>query len=219
MSIIAKVGSSTPRELTPSGSHIARCYEMIHLGTSVEMFQGENKIRNKVRLTFELPNEMRVFKEENGEQPMVISKEYTLSMHEKANLRLDLESWRGQAFTEKEAEEFDITKLLGIACMLSIVHVTSKNGKEYANIKNISGVPKGMPVPAQINPSFEFNYEDKFDTNYVDGLHKYLKEKIHASDEWKAKTDAMNGAEEEKKMEAQDLQPSGNEPITDDLPF
>jgi hypothetical protein len=57
-------------------------------------------------ITWELPTELEVFHEEKGEEPYVVSKTYTLSMHEKATLRRDLESWRGQGFTEKEAEAF-----------------------------------------------------------------------------------------------------------------
>ena len=76
------------REKVPSGTHIARCYEMIHIGTVTWEYLGEVKETDKVRLTFELPAEMRQFNEEEM-QPMVISKEYTLSMHEKANLRID----------------------------------------------------------------------------------------------------------------------------------
>src|SRR3990167_3685661 len=37
---------------------------------------------------------------------MTISKFYTLSLSEKANLRKDLEGWRGKSFTESELEGF-----------------------------------------------------------------------------------------------------------------
>jgi hypothetical protein len=47
----------------------------------------------------------------------VISKEFTLSMHEKSTLRQFLESWRGKAFTEKEALSFDVTALIGKPCL------------------------------------------------------------------------------------------------------
>ena len=64
------------REKVPSGTHIARCYEMIHIGTVTWEYLGEVKETDKVRITFELPGEMRQFNEEQM-QPMVISKEYT----------------------------------------------------------------------------------------------------------------------------------------------
>ena len=77
---------------------------------------------------WELPTEIKVFKDENGEQPCVISKEYTLSMAEKANLRIAFKIMAVKIFTEDEAKSFDITKLLGVPCMINIIHKTSKDG-------------------------------------------------------------------------------------------
>ena len=184
MAINASTQTQT-RELIPSGNYIARCYSMIHVGTNIENIMGLDKILNKVRITWELPTELRVFNEEKGEQQMVISKEYTLSMHEKANLRKDLESWRGKGFTEKEAENFDITKLLGIPCMLSVIHKKAKNGNDYAIISGIATLPKGTECPEQINQNFEFNFEDKFNEDILNGFPEFIKDKIKSSNEYK----------------------------------
>ena len=77
MAITAK-NESKPRELIPAGNYIARCYQMLQIGTVEEEYKGEKKMQEKVRISWELPTELKVFKEENGEQPLVISKEYTL---------------------------------------------------------------------------------------------------------------------------------------------
>jgi len=167
-----------------AGTYAARCYQMIHIGTAEENILGQVKKLNKVRITWELPTETKVFKEENGEQPHVISKEFTLSMNEKATLRKFLEGWRGKAFTEKEAESFDITVLLGKPCMLSIIHKQAKNGNTYAEISSVSSVPKGMNVPDQINPSKELNY-DKFDWELFETLPDFIKDKMKQTDEFK----------------------------------
>jgi hypothetical protein len=185
---INATSNGVKRELTPSGTFAARCYSMVHIGTITENILGDNKTLNKVRITWELPSEMRVFDEDKGEQPMVISKEYTLSMHEKANLRKDLESWRGKGFTDDQAKNFDITKLLGVPCMLSIIHKTSKAGSEYATISSVTTLPKGMECPDQINETFEFNYEDKFDEKIVESFPDFIKDKIKSSQEYKEKT-------------------------------
>lgn len=186
MAINATNEGGTPRELVPAGTHIARCCSMIHIGTNIQSYMGEDKQVNSVRITFELPGEMRTFEEGGEEKPMVISKEYTLSMYEKANLRKDLESWRGVAFTEEEAANFDITKLLGVPCQISIIHAQTKKGNDFAKISNISGLMKGVECPAQINPIFEFNYEDKFSDEVVESFPDFIKEKIKSSDEYKA---------------------------------
>jgi hypothetical protein len=167
-----------------AGTYAARCYQMIHIGTAEENILGQVKKLNKVRITWELPTETKVFKEENGEQPHVISKEFTLSMNEKATLRKFLEGWRGKSFTEKEAESFDITVLLGKPCMLSIIHKQAKNGNTYAEISSVSSVPKGMNVPDQINPLKELNY-DKFDWDLFETLPDFIKDKMKQTDEFK----------------------------------
>ena len=112
MAILATT-TATQRELIPAGNYLARCYQMIEIGTVREIILGEEKVLKKVRIGWELPTEKRVFNEEKGEQPFVISKEFTLSMHEKSSLRGMLKSWRGKDFTEDEAKAFDITNLIG----------------------------------------------------------------------------------------------------------
>jgi hypothetical protein len=173
-------------ELVPNGTHIATCYSMVHIGTIEQEYMGEKKMANKVRLSFEVPAEMRNY---NGiELPMSISKEYTLSMFDKANLRKDLESWRGKAFTDAEAETFDITKLLGISCMISVVKKVSKLGNDYAIISTIAPLMKGTPSPEQINQPFQFNYNDNFDKDWLENhCSPYLRERIKGSLEYQGK--------------------------------
>lgn len=187
MAITAKSSGSSNYEPIPAGTYLARCYSMVQIGTVEEEFQGQKKKVNKVRISWELPTEMKVFDPAKGEQPQAISKEFTLSMHEKSTLRAFLTSWRGKGFTEEEASAFDITKLLGVPCMLSIVHTPGKQdpSKVYDKIASISTVMKGMTPPPQINPSFEFTF-DPFDQAKFDSLPDFLKDKIRQSDEYKA---------------------------------
>jgi hypothetical protein len=184
MSINA-TNSGRAKILIPAGNYVARCYSMIHIGTVTEEFQGEVKTLNKVRITWELPTETHVFEESKGDQPMVISKEYTLSMHEKANLRKDLESWRGKGFTEDQAKSFDITKLLGVPCMLNIIHKKTATGNDYATISNISSMPKGLNCPEPVNKNYEWNFEDNWDEIALDAFPDFIKDKIKSSAEYK----------------------------------
>lgn len=186
MSIIAS-NSGTNYTPVPAGTYAARCYSMIHIGTVIENYMGEDKEMNKVRITWELPTELKVFKEENGEQPYSVSREFTLSMNEKANLRKFLEGWRGKGFTEEEAKSFDITKLLGKPCLLSIIHKANKQGNLYAVINGASTLPKGMECPPQINADFEFNWEN-FDQEKFDKLPDWLKDKMKTSNQYKIYT-------------------------------
>jgi hypothetical protein len=185
MAITATSSGSTTHEPIPAGTYLARCYSMVQIGTIEDEFQGQKKLMNKVRITWELPTEMKVFNPEKGEQPQAISKEFTLSMHEKSTLRAFLTAWRGKGFTEEEARKFDVTKLLGVPCMLSIIHEPGKKdpSKIYDKIAGVSTVMKGVEMPPQINPSFEFTLE-VFDQDKFDKLPDFLKEKIRKSKEY-----------------------------------
>jgi len=184
MATIVATNEGVTYEPIPAGNYVARCYQMIHLGTIQEIVMGEPKTLNKVRLSWELPTEMKVFKEEKGEQPCSISQEFTLSLHEKSNLRKFLAGWRGKDFTEEQAKAFDITVLMGKECMLNIIHKPSKNGKVYANISSCSTLPKGLKCPAQINPSFVLSY-DEFDEEKFNSLPDFIKDKMRTSTEYK----------------------------------
>ncbi len=184
--IIASSTGGSNYEPIAAGTYVARCYSMIHMGTIKESYMGEEKFVNKVRLTFELPTELKVYKEENGEQPAVLSKEFTLSLSEKSNLRAFLNSWRGKALTEDECKAFDIAVLAGKPCTLSVIHKTSKvSGKTYAEISSIGAVMKGMEVPPLMNPQIVFSVTN-FDQVAFDSFPDFIKEKIQSSNEYKA---------------------------------
>lgn len=207
MAINAKnTGSS--RELVQAGNYVARCYKMIEIGTVTENVMGTNKTLHKVRIGWELPTELKTFDTAKGEQPLVIDQEYTLSMNEKSNLRKMLESWRGQAFNEKEAECFDITKLLGKPCMLNVIHRVSKTNSVYEQIAGVTPVPKGFNVPPQISKTFVLSY-DNFDEDLFNSLPDFIKQKMQTSSEYIALRNPNV-----RNMNASDI----TEPI-DDLPF
>lgn len=183
-SIIAKSsGSSINFEPLAAGSYAARCFSMILIGTITEDYQGQMKTQTKVRIAWETPTETKVFKEENGEQPYALYKEFTLSMHEKGNLRKFLESWRGKNFTEEEAKAFDITALLGKPCMMSVKHKEGKDGKIYAEIAGVNLLPKGFDCPPQISPTQILTFDD-WDENLYQSLSEKTRDRIATSKEY-----------------------------------
>ena len=187
MAIIAtNKGGESNYTLIPAGNHIARCYSMVELGTLTEVILGQEKQVHKIRLTFELPDELKVFNADKGEQPCVISKEFTLSMNEKSNLRAFLKSWRGKDFTDEEAASFDVTKLLGVPCLLNIIHKPSKKdpSRIYDEIASATPLMKNMTCPPQVNSNFEFSLQE-WNPNHFELLPDFLKEKVRASKEYK----------------------------------
>jgi hypothetical protein len=219
MAINATSTSQTPRELIPAGNYIARCYKMIEIGTVPTEYLGVEKMTHKVRFGWELPLELKVFNPEKGEQPLVIDKEYTLSLADKANLRRDLKSWRGKDFTPQEAEMFDVTKLLGVPCMLNIIHVAGKKDptKFYEAVSSISPMPKGIVCPPQINETFVFDFEN-FDKAKFDTLPQFIREMIVTSNEYKL----LHGLEPQEiplKSAVDAYQSKKEEPEDDELLF
>lgn len=186
MAILATT-NSTPREPIPAGNYVARCYQMVQIGTVMELINGEQKMLNKVRIGWELPTELKVFKEENGEQPYVISEEFTLSMNEKANLRKMLASWRGKDFSEDEAKSFDITKLIGAKCMINVIHKASKKdaSRIYEKIGSVSSIPKGLDCPPAINNASILSFDD-FNVDLYNSLPDFIKDKVKSSLEYAA---------------------------------
>lgn len=182
MGIIAK-STGGDFELVEAGSYIARCIKMIDIGTQPS-WNPEQRPQRKVSVTWEL------LEDEDGEsvtmqdgRPFAISKTYTLSISPKANLRKDIDSWRGIAFTDEEAEGFDITKLLGAYCRLGIVHEPSKKdpSRVYANVSTVGFTKK---KPAGVNELSWWSVMEP-DMEAFAVFPDFLKDKIKQSDEFR----------------------------------
>jgi len=217
MSIIAQPSNNNGGGQTvPAGTHVARCYQIIHIGTIVDTYQGEEKLVNKVRLVFELPLETADFGK--GEQPFSIGRDFTLSMHEKSGLRAFVQSWLGKSMSDAEANKFDIGTLLGKEAMVSVMHRTANTGRTYADLKGASPLAKGMTCPPQVNAAFllDFDSED-FDLRFK-MLPEWLQNKVSSSQQFSDRldraADQMNKAKA--MLEAKGLVSTENE---DDLPF
>lgn len=138
MPIIAKESSGTYVN-APAGVHRAVCCDVTDLGMVESTYDGTKKSEHKVRITWEIDEAM-----DDG-RLFTANRRYTLSLHEKASLRKDLDSWRGKAFEPAELKDgFDLEKLIGACCQLNIVH-SMRNGKgPYADVASIMPMSKGM---------------------------------------------------------------------------
>ena len=173
-------------ELVPAGNHVARVYRIIHIGTIPETYMGEEKMMNKVMIGFELLNKKKVFKEERGEEPYVISREYTLSMNEKSNLCKLIEGMLGMVFHGDEGEGFDVFSLIGQECLVNVVHKKSAKGNDYANITGASPIPEGMNVPKGYNPVQKLTFgEGEWKEEVFTSLPEFIQKKIASSKEFR----------------------------------
>ena len=167
-------------EQASAGNHVARCVGMIDIGTHQSEYQGKTTYARKIVLRFELPNEVMAEGDYAG-KPFLVSKFYTASLSEKANLRKDLESWRGRPFTQQELAGFDSKNILDKPCMVNVVHTD----KGKAKIASLAPIPKGLDVPARVNDILYFSLErDEFKHDTFEGLNDYWKGEIMKSPEW-----------------------------------
>ena len=173
----------------PQGVHMARCYSLIDMGTQLTHGQYGEREQHKIRIAWELFGEdddgnPLVIERDGNVMPMTISKSYTLSLSEKSNLRKDLQSWRGRAFTDEEAKGFDISKLLNVYCMLNVTH-SETNGKTYANVSSVTPIPSALKnaKPEPVHETVVFDLDNP-DWKVFDSFHDKLKDAIKSSPEY-----------------------------------
>ena len=140
MSIVASDPGGKEFTPAPEGLHSAVCVDVVDLGVQPNKFNPE-KPQHKVRIVWQIEET----DPSNQDKRFIVSQMYTLSLHEKASLRKDLEGWRARRFEASELKGFDLEKLLGVPCQVQIIHnVSETNGKTYANVQAIVPLGKGM---------------------------------------------------------------------------
>ena len=196
----------------PAGNHIARCFSVIDMGTQRTTGQYGEKDQHRIRIAWEIFGEddegLPLTIDVNGkEMPLTINKAYTLSLHEKAALRKDLASWRGKDFTEEELQGFDVSKLLGVYCMVNVV-TTESNGKTYSNVSSITPLHKSMAKPEPVHQEQILDL-DSPDMVVFGALHEKLQDYIKQSPEWK----------KSQGEHVDDSAPKSTDDLADDIPF
>ena len=201
-------------EKAPPGSHIARCYLVVDLGTQPKSFQGVVHMERQVKISFELPEEKMegIYDPNQKGKPFSVTQNFKQSLHLKSNLRKTLSGWRGRDFKDAaEIESFDPKKLPGLPCRINLV----ENG-EYINIASVAPLGKKEKCPKQVNASVYLSLEeDEFDGETFDALHESLRNKIAASPEYKKLTGDGNGEESQPDAPADEAPPADD----DDTPF
>lgn len=141
MSMIISEGEKTTISPLESGVYTAISSMLIDCG--VQHNEKYNKDQRKFMIIWTIMDEMITIGEK--EYPRTLNKDYTWGLGEKSNTRKDLESWRGQAFTEEELKGFELVKIMNKGCQLNVIKAT-KNDKTYATIQAIMPLAKGMKV-------------------------------------------------------------------------
>lgn len=188
-------------EQPPVGTHVARCVKVIDIGTQKGEFEGKANFKRQVIIGWELPNDPMTEGDYKG-KPFTVSRFYTASLGEKANLRADLKNWRGRDFTPQELAGFDPKNIIGKCCMLSL----TLNKNQKVRVTGVMSLPKGMDVPEQVSPAVYFSLDD-FDDTVYQSLSDGYKKMINVSPEFQQLTSFDTPV----KKRAEDLD--------DDIPF
>lgn len=155
----------------------AVCYALIDLGDQYSA--AYDKYNRKVVIGWELPGETLTI--DGEEVPRTFWNTYTASLSQKAQLRKDLTSWRGKEFTAEELKGFNLRNIVGVPCMIQIVHRKSADGsKTYANLASVTKLPKGFPAPKGTLKPLIYDIEES-DPSLVEELPEWMRDKIKAS--------------------------------------
>ncbi len=119
-------------ETAPQGLHNAVCVDVVDLGIVDTPFGPADQIKIAWQLEEESKKGYR----------FVVSKRFTPSKSPKSNLRKMLEAWRLRPFTKEEMNEFDIEKLIGVNCQITIGHKITDDAT-YANILAVTAAARG----------------------------------------------------------------------------
>lgn len=190
------------------GSHIARCFQVVDLGTQTHSWQGETWQSRDVRITFELPFELMTgkYNAEHKGKPFASSTTMKQSLHASSKLRPFLESWRGRKFTKEELAAYDPKKIVGAPCRLTLI---ADGDKVF--IDSIAPLGKGESCPGPVNPPLYFSLDPaEFDPETFQKLSDKTKEKIKNTPEYMA---AVNPPEE------LHTEPNASGTTDDDVPF
>lgn len=198
------------------GTYLARCIKIIDIGTQYGEYQGTPNARRQVVIVWELPTETIPTGDYAGE-PFTVSKFYTLSLNEKATLRHDLENWRTRAFTPEELQGFEMGKVLGVPCMVTLT--PTESGK--IKVSGVTAPPKGTKVPKQVNASVMFSLEpEEFDADVYEGLSDWFKDTIAKTPEYQTITQGNGKPAAQDEGAPEDADPLGYEdPRYDDITF
>ena len=166
----------------PAGTVMGRCYSVVDIGTQPEGLYGP---KHQCVISWESSELM-----EDG-RPFALSKFYTVSLNEKANLYHDLVSWRGKDFTPEELSAFNVQAVLGAPALLTVIH--DGNGK--ARLAGVAKAMKGVAVPEPVNATCLFSFED--DLQSIPGnMPDWLQQRVMAANEWQGagQTDTSGSA-------------------------
>lgn len=181
MSLIAKQSGGSSLAPIEAGTHPAVCVGIIDIGSQYN--EKYKKSQPKVIIQFEVTDETITV--DGKEVNRTMSSTYTNTLNERGALYRDLIAWRGKPFTDEELAGFNLSKILGVPCLLTVTH-QERNGSTYANVSAISKAMKGMEIKPTL-PLVTFDIDDD-PLEKVADFPEWIQKKIQASEQYKERT-------------------------------
>lgn len=150
---IKTVNDEKPRELCPAENMRGLVTKILYLGTLPNAYEPDKPAVETLYFCFELDAETP-----DGRRH-VLSKQMTYSLHEKATLT----KWFAPVLGDKwpvSGQQFHIGDLLGLSCMVSVVHYLKRDGQPGAKISSISKLARGMEPLESDSDQILMSYDD-----------------------------------------------------------
>lgn len=171
-------------EAVPAGSYIARCFSIVQMGT-IPSKNPTYSPSDKIKIGWELIGKTKELAD-GKKIPLTVYADFGLTMAKNGKLRPMIESWFGKNFpTDDAAFDFDMEKLLGKKCMISMVETISADGKKYSNVGNVSPIPEGIECPELSIDQFLLTYS-KWNQEKFESLPDATRNKMIETPEYKS---------------------------------
>ena len=192
----AQVRSKTPR--LGEGTYMARISSIVDIGVQpMTDWQTHEPTESKPRvlITWTLPTETIEREQEDGtveNVPRVLSKEYTLSNHEKSNIVKLVMALKPDCKV--------LNELLDRECMLSVGSTNKDANKKATEASNdkveaVVKTPKGMTVDPLPHDAIFFDFDDPNEENYM-FLPHWIQGKIKDAENYSGFADSWGEQEE-----------------------
>lgn len=175
--------AAATQDRIPEGTYMSRVSALIDCGIQPQTdwkTGAEAPSKARILLTWELPTETMTIKHNDGEEEEVtryMSKEYTSSNNEKANIvKLASAMINGSP---------NLVQLLDIESMVSVGSTSTGNAKIVSCVK----APKGMPVPPLTKPAVAFDFDEP-EEEIFKGLAPWIQSKIMGAENYNGFADS-----------------------------
>ena len=181
MKVTKQAEGDFKKELLSNGTHAARIFSVVDLGTQEGEYQGVPKLQRKLKIGFEVPTKTITYEKDGEEKtfPLVVRKRFTLSLADLSHLTPIVKSALGSV-----PEDLEVSTLIGKTLLINVGQ-DNFQGNDYNTIESSTPIPEGMEVLDAVNDVLIFDL-DAFDQTVFDSLPEWEQKIIVRSPEYKA---------------------------------